>query len=168
MTDTITAKDVAGLALYLEFRKTDYTYQVIITQPFVGRENNKPHRSRIMRRRMNSYQTRKNWHFSTATGSNARVLPDTTGRLRFTQLDQNDAKVFAAESMGGTITLFNQLFHQEYTLMKPLMVEMTYEDVETLLQNKTPNNLVRRIQRTRVAQGFGEEIVPTTATTPTV
>lgn len=161
MTETTKSpKDTAGMALYLELRKSGYTYQIIITQPVIT-ANGKPHRSRIMRRRMNAVQSRKNWRFETLGTS----MPLTTKNIvtqvsEFTQQPLDVAKEQTAVALAGLMPTLNQLFHQEYSLhIKPIMVEFTYEDFESLLTSKTPNGLIRRIQRTRIAQGFGEELV---------
>lgn len=161
MTETKKSpKDTAGMALYLEFRKPDYTYQIIITQPVIT-ANGKPHRSRVMRRGMNAFQSRKNWHFETLGTAMPNITKNiVTQESEFTQQPLDVAKEQTAVILAGIVPTLNQLFHKEYSLhIKPIMVEFTYEDFDTLMAKKTPNSLIRRIQRTRVAQGFGEEIV---------
>jgi len=155
MTDPIkSAKDTAGLALYLEFRKPNYTYQLIITQPVINLDG-KPSRARTLKRRMNAFQARKNWHFD-AIGSKPTIEIDG----KFEQIATENAQDLAGRNLTSVFPLLNQLFHGEYALyQKPVMVEFTYEEFAQIKQSKTPAGLIRRIQRTRVAQGFGEELV---------
>ena len=44
-------------------------------------------------------------------------------------------------------------------LTKPLVVEVTNDDMELALEYKTPQALIRRIQKVRVAKGLPEKIV---------
>lgn len=161
MTETTKSpKDTAGMALYLEFQKSDYTYQVVITQPVISADSSN-HRGRVMRRRMNSWQARKNWSIEKLMGASPLTTNDpVTGKRNHATADKDSVMEFGAGALTNVIQLLHQLFHQEYVLNKqPVMVEMTYEDFDALLANKTPNNLVRRIQRVRDAQGFGDLVV---------
>jgi hypothetical protein len=153
-----TPKDAAGKALYIEFRKPDYTYQVIITEGIIDL-GGKSHRPRIMRRRMHSSEARKNWRFEYLVNAD-RVGTHVGGAvIQFADLAQ--AKGFAAKGLSSIMTLLNQLFHSEYKMYKePFMVELSYEEFDQIRAGKTPTGLIRRIQRTRVAKNFGEEVAP--------
>ena len=116
MTEPIkSAKDTAGLALYLEFRKPGYTYQLIITQPVITLDG-KPSRARTLRRRMNSFQARKNWHFD-AVGNRPMMTVDG----KFEEIDVLNAKDLSARNLGSIMPLLNQMFHQE---LKQLLRQM--------------------------------------------
>ena len=56
---------VLGKALYLEFRKEQYTVQLVLTPEAVN-ENGEYVPMRLMRRQISAYHPRKTWRFDTA------------------------------------------------------------------------------------------------------
>ena len=156
MTEPIKSpRDAAGKALYLEFRKPGYTYQVVIAPSVVGLDG-RATRITTMTRRMNTIQSRKNWGFSQSFQQPQPIDPDTNN---FITKNEDEAKQVAALSLNFLKSTLSNLFHKEYKLFKnPIAIEISYEEIQSLQSSKTPASLIRRIQRNRVAQGFGEEI----------
>jgi hypothetical protein len=150
-------KDSAGKALYVEFRKAGYTYQFILTPEATF--NGQFYPVHFMRRNMNSFQSRKNWAIDAT-----RHLPspplDASGD--FAQASDAEAKSMAELKLQFVKSTLSDLFYKEWKVFKnPIAVEVTYEDLDLIAQKKTPQALIRRIQRSRVEFGFGEDLVST-------
>lgn len=167
-----TEKDCAGKALYLEFRKENYTYQMIATPPAIDVNGNFIPAC-AMERRLSSYHPRKNWNFSSVTSNDTfKIERDASGD--FSQIDLTSASEIGALHIQRLLArTMDSLFHRGWTLYKqPVAVEVTYKDLATIKSGKTSNDLVRRIERSRKHFGFPEELfdqpVPTTPTTPTI
>jgi hypothetical protein len=163
-----TEKDAAGKALYLEFRKNDYTYQMIIMPETIELSGDTVHSAMTMSRRTSSWHPRRNWGF---TSGRTTLTRDPDGR--FSQLSFDDAEVKVARIYDslGLSTTFDSLFHKGWTLFGMLAVEFSYKDIETAKTAKTPNDLIRRILRSREASGWGESLhnaVAAPATSPAV
>lgn len=155
-----TEKDAVGKALYLEFRRDLYTYQIIITPEAVSLDNTKVHNSTVMARRISTYHPRRNWSFAgnPTVVNGSRASRDAMGA--FEPMTEEDAKVYASTRIERQLmSTLNQLAHKDWKLFKnPITVEVTYKDMESINQSKTPNDLIRRINRTRTANGWGEAL----------
>jgi hypothetical protein len=162
-----TEKDCAGKALYLEFRKDNYTYQVIITPPAIDIEGNYVPAS-AMERRISSWHPRRNWNFSSVpTNADFALQRDADGS--FSQmLDTAQAQFVASVHIKRLIArTLDSLFHKGWALLKqPVAVEATYKDLALIKSGKTSNDLVRRIERSRKAFGFPEALFDEPVTTP--
>jgi hypothetical protein len=162
-----TEKDCAGKALYLEFRKDNYTYQVIITPPAIDIEGNYVPAS-AMERRISSWHPRRNWNFSSVpTNADFALQRDADGS--FSQMpDTAQAQFVASVHIKRLIArTLDSLFHKGWTLFKqPVAVEATYKDLALIKSGKTSNDLVRRIERSRKAFGFPEALFDEPVTTP--
>lgn len=155
---TKTEKDSAGKALYCEFRKDNYTFQLILTPNLVNKDNQVEGAYKVSRR-ISTYHPRRNW---TIDKIHASRLPgfarDAYGE--FEKVDLDTATAYA----GLTIdlfygNLFNNLTNQEWKLFKnPLAVEVTYGEIESLRTSKIPVSLYRRIERVRKNQGWAESL----------
>lgn len=148
-------KDSAGKALYVEFRKAGYTYQFILTPE--ANFNGQFYPVHFMRRNMNAFQSRKNWAID-ATRHIATPPMDASGN--FAQASDVEAKSASELKLTFIKSTLSDLFYKEWKVFKnPITVEVTYEDLDAIAQKKTPQALIRRIQRSRVEFGFGEELV---------
>jgi len=148
-------KDAVARALYLEFRKDAYTYQLVLTPDTVSMDKTRIIHSTLLSRRISAWHPRRNWQFASARKS-SRVTRTPEGAL--TQMDLETAKAFAEYRAPHVVTfLMNNLFSKGYTLYKhPIFVEASFKDIETIAQQKTPNDLWRRIVRSREAFEFGD------------
>jgi len=161
-----TEKDCAGKALYLELRKDNYTYQVIVTPPAIDVDGNYVPAS-IMERRISSWHPRRNWNFSSIpTNADYALERDAAGE--FTQIDKDNAQAIGAMHINRLLArTLDSLFHKGWTLFKqPVAVEATYKDLVSIKSGKTSNDLVRRIERSRKAFGFPEALFDEPVTAP--
>ena len=152
-----TEKDSAGKALYLEFRRENYTYQMVVMPNTISMDGAKVVPATVMTRRISIWNPRRNWGFT--DNRRARLVIDRDPVAGFVQYEAERARevagdVFKSLDLQSTMS---SLFHKGWTLFKtPLVVEFSYKDIQTAQQSKTPNDLIRRIQRSREAAGWGE------------
>jgi hypothetical protein len=150
-------KDVAGKALYLEFRKGQYTYQIITTPLTVGADNSTIVPFSTLRRRISTWHPRRNWGVdrSRLKGFTRDAYGD------FEKSPIQDRSVDLENLLGSLMTnQFASLVSQEWELYKhPLVVEFNYEELDTIHNGKMPVPLYRRIERVRKNQGWSESLV---------
>jgi hypothetical protein len=156
MTTAKTKKDAVGKALYLEFRKDQYTYQVVITPHAITLENEVVPPA-FIRRRVSVWHPRRNWQLDKLN----RV--ETPTRDADGNFEQNSVEVgvenFAETAYGFIKGQFNNLLAQDWKLYeRPLVVEFSYEDLTAIRDGKTPNQLYRRIERSRKAVAWSDEL----------
>jgi hypothetical protein len=156
MTTAKTKKDSVGKALYLEFRKDQYTYQVIITPHAISFENEIVSPA-FMRRRVSIWHPRRNWQIDKLSRA---IVPN---RDAYGAFENNPIEVGVenyAENIYGYIkSQFNNLLAQDWKLYeRPLVVEFSYEDLSAIQSGKTPNQLYRRIERSRKAVSWSESL----------
>ncbi len=154
MTTAKTKKDAVGKALYLEFRKDQYTFQVILTPHSISLENEVVNPAYI-RRRISVWHPRRNWQVE-------RLNVSAPSRDAYGEFEKNPIEIgvenYVAEVFAKLNGSFRNLVGQGWTLYeKPLVVEFSYEDLSAIQQSKTPNQLYRRIERSRKALGWSEE-----------
>lgn len=168
-----TEKTVVGKALYLELRKDNYTYQMIITPPATNAEGGVIPAC-VMERRLSSWHPRKNWNFSSVPTTGDFVLPRQASGEFQQETDLNRVKHISATHLHRLVSkTIDSLIHRDWKLLKqPITVEATYKDVELIKSGKTSNELVRRIERSRKAFNFPEALfdapAPVAPATPTV
>ena len=153
-----TEKDSAGKALYLEFRKEQYTYQMVIMPDTISLDGAKIVPATTMSRRTSLWNPRRNWGFTDSRRGSTILERDPVAG--FMQVSADVAKEKAAEIFNslGLETTMNSLFHKGWTLFGLLAVEFSYKDIATAQTAKTPNDLIRRINRSREASGWGEAL----------
>jgi len=155
---TKTGKDAAGKALYLEFRKENYTYQLVLLPDSLSLDKQTIRPARLMSRRVTSWHPRRNWAFTGPSVSSELNKRDHNGD--FELLMPDEAKNFAASRI---VVMVQSLLHtfrtRGYSLYKhPLFVEFSYDEAESVSNSNTPNTLYRRILRNREAFGWGSEV----------
>lgn len=162
MTTAKTKKDAVGKALYLEFRKDQYTYQVILTPHAVSLEKELIYPT-FVRRRISVWHPRRNWNIDKLKVDNA-LSRDANGNIEQFASDISVQSVIDEiyQKFGRN---FENLLAQGWNLyQKPISVEVSYEDLDLLKDGKMSNNLYRRIERSRKAFDwteslFNEEVV---------
>lgn len=149
-------KDSAGKVLYCEFRKGSSTYQLLVTPPAIGLDN-QPAKATIIRRKVSVWHPRRNWNVDYSS-----ALPnDRDSYGEFSKLDSYAVKTISSSVLEGFYgSQFSNLVNQEWELYKkPLVAEFTYEELDTIQQSgKLPVSLYRRIERVRKNQGFAESL----------
>jgi hypothetical protein len=156
-------KDVAGKALYLEFRKGSYTYQTVLTPLTITADNSSSVPFKILRRRISVWHPRRNW--SADLSQKRDFSRDAYGAFEKNNFDSrsDDLKELIGNLYGSQ---FTQLVNQGWSLFKtPLVAEFTYEELETVASGKMPVSLYRRFERVRKNQGWPAELVNPEATT---
>jgi hypothetical protein len=150
-------KDVAGKALYLEFRKGQYTYQIITTPLTIGADNSTIVPFSTLRRRISTWHPRRNWGVDRSRLSG--FTRDAYGDFEKSSLGDRGADI--QNLVGSLLTnQFSSLVSQEWELYKtPLVVEFNYDELETIANGKMPVPLYRRIERVRKNQGWPETLV---------
>ena len=150
---------VLGKALYLEFRRGDYTLQIILT-PEVVDENGELRTTTLMRRQISEHHPRKSWRFDSARTADRALRnvvrnPDGT----FKEYELSEAKHFAQQGLAFISPLLSQVHHQGWTLQKqPVAVEYSFEDLALVRSQSTPQGLIRRVLRSREALGFDKNL----------
>jgi len=155
---TKNAKDAAGKALYCEFRKDNYTFQLVISPNYVD-QTGKVQGVTKTSRRISTYHPRRNWSVD-------KVYPNRLTDFKrdaygeFEQVDKPVAVSYAESTLHQLYgQLFSNLSNQSWSLYKkPLVVELTYGEAETLQSGKLPVSLYRRIERVRTSQGWADSL----------
>jgi hypothetical protein len=151
-----TEKDAAGKALYLEFRKENYTYQVIATPALVSLDKTFVYAPTYMSRRITSWHPRKNWAFNIGKVTPA-LTRDADGNF-YPKVDEEYQEVVGAQA-DQLRYLMDNLFHKGYTLFKqPIFVEVSFKDLAMMKNSTTPQDLIRRVTRSREGFGFPAEL----------
>lgn len=151
---------VLGKALYLEFRKEQYTLQFILTPEAVN-EAGEYVPLTLMRRQISAYHPRKTWRFDNAGhGKRIERMNDVLNvDFSFQGMELNQAKYYAKRDLQFVKPLLSQMYHQGWKLEhKPVAVEFSQEDSQKISENATPQGLIRRILRVRDAVGFPKEL----------
>jgi hypothetical protein len=147
---TNTANPVVGHAVYLEFVRAGITTQVILMPEATGTSHSRA-RMTMYRRRITKH-VRKTWKASIA------------GTAAFDIIATSSVTPDRDEIVDRLLTfiqpLLRSLTTNEYILYgKPIVVEVTAEDVEQARLHKTPYKVISRITKTRKALGFPSDIV---------
>jgi hypothetical protein len=135
----MTQPQVSGLAVYFEFRKSQQTWQVLITPE--SREDRIP--ASMFRRRLNPAQPRKMWKQIASNSMSAELsVPVNT-----------DLRLSFAKSM------LDSLVINSWTLYKnPIVVEVTKEDLADIRSGKTPYKIIGRVLKSRKKLGFADKL----------
>jgi len=144
---------VIGKALYMEFRSTGQTYQMLLTPDGIS-SNGRAVPSTLYRRQISKSKPRRAWktYSLPALPLNAFGAYETQSKDDATQAAETRANYIA--------TTLTQLNSYSYKLYKsPILVEVAQEDLESIRLSKTPYKILGRITRVRRTLGFGEFIV---------
>jgi hypothetical protein len=144
---------VVGKALYLEFRSTGQTYQILLTPDGIS-SNGRAVPATIYRRQISKLKPRRAWKtYSLPT------LPVNSFGTYDQAASKDEALNIAEVRMNYMATTFTQLNSYHYKLHKqPIVIEVAQEDLESIRLSKTPYKILGRITRVRRTLGFGEFI----------
>jgi hypothetical protein len=150
-------KDAAGKVLYCEFRKDNYTFQLVISPNYVD-QNNSVQGVTKASRRVSTYHPRRNWSVDKVPASRVVFPRDAYGE--YAKTDEATAVGYAESTISNFYgNLFNNIANQAWVLHeKPLVVEFTYDEAQTLQSGKLPVSLYRRIERVRKSQGWADSL----------
>lgn len=148
--DVNTESDVVGKAAYFEFRKHDYTVQMVF-MPDGHTAMGVYVPPTVYRRQISSSAPRKSWKISTGVAEawhGARPPVDDSAALAFGLARYE----FVDTMLANLATRGWKLYRQ------PIIIEVTAADMDDARQGKTPYKVIARITRSRKALGFGEAL----------
>jgi len=147
-------KAVQGVAVYLEFARTNATTQIIIA-PDGYTSDGVLVPSTLVRRTVTTNSPKKQWRF-------ARLLTASDVSSIVPTVDENTMSQFAEERSKYAATLFDQLLRGDWKFVKtPILIEASKKDYDSIMQAKTPTKMIYRIAQSRTALDFPAEIVNT-------
>jgi hypothetical protein len=145
---------VIGKALYLEFRSTGQTYQVLLTPDGIS-SNGRAVPVTMYRRQISKLKPRRAWKTYSLP-----ALPVNSFGAYDQAASKDEATNIVDSRLSYMATTFTQLNSYHYKLYKqPLFIEVAQEDLESIRLSKTPYKILGRITRVRRTLGFGEFIV---------
>lgn len=152
-----------GKALYLELRKGNGAYQMVFMPGYLDPRDGERKLPVVLKRQVSESSPRKQWKIAKTWGYGDADLRKNMDHLSRPEIIE---KMF----INSVRTVMSQLFHQGWTLNKaPVAVEVSEEDATKVHDGKTPPALIRRIDKARLALGFGKEYYNTTpAPSPSV
>lgn len=161
---TQAAKEVQGVATYLEFSGYDGTsvVQMIVT-PDIVTTDNKLVQPTMFRRQISKTAPRKQWRAVQLLRANPNypVRNELLGSIVNGFKDEgfvtkNEADLFSYERVSVFASYIKQLSSRGFTLVqsKPLYAEISKQDADSIASLKLPTKLMYRIQQVRLTNGF--------------
>lgn len=148
-----TTKAVQGVGVYAEFVRDNATTQIIIV-PEGYTSDDKIVGASIIRRTITEHTPKKQWKFSRL--ANAETVSHTPA------LVDADKVAYADERMRYAATLFDQLVRGGWSLIKkPILVEASKKDYDSIYVSKTPTKMIYRISQSRTALDFPADLIHT-------
>jgi len=141
-------KEVQGVAVYAEFARENATTQIIVTPD--GYDNDGLEvTATIIRRTITATTPKKQWKFSQLAS---------TGAQEFSTKDE-----YVEYRMRYATVLFDQLSRGDWKLVKkPILIEISKKDYDSIKLRKTPTKIIYRISQSRLALDFPAELINTT------
>jgi hypothetical protein len=144
-------KDVQGVSLYAEFRKTGAMMQILITPDGYANDGREVPAS-LYRRVTTPLTPKKQWRSSNLSW---RTITDLAGQ----PIADDKKEQFTETRMSFATQLFDGIKNGGWVLTKDLLfIETSKKDLDDVKLSKTPNKLMYRINQTRDALGFPAEI----------
>ena len=151
-------KEVQGQALYLEFRRVNTTIQVIITPDGFDTDNQFV-AGTFLRRMLTLREPKKRWKSYPLSGYKTIGIFD----ILKDGVEKSEEEIAELTRLraNSIYDYMNSLVSGGYKLVddKPIYVEVTKEDLNTIRKGDTPNKVVNRIKAVRTALNFPEEVV---------
>lgn len=144
-----------GQALYVELRSATRTAQVILVPPVKNPLADSYEPLRILTRQISYANPRRSWRFYTSP-TRLDGVPTTDTRLA------TWSAVPLIEDITPFLTGFANAGWEVY--QKPVVVEMSTDDLAEVSSSNTPTALIRRILRARTEAGYSEELFETPET----
>lgn len=138
-----------GTALYLEFRNSSRTAQVIIVPPVKNPLADSFEPLRVLTRQISHVSPRKSWRFYT---SPARIDGLPTDNIQVASWTSAPL----IEDISSFLAGFASAGWAVYKT--PVAIEMSNDDLADVTGSNTPNALIRRILRARVEAGYEESL----------
>jgi hypothetical protein len=154
-----------GGALYLEFRRDNFTHQFMFTPLVVHPDNNEIIPATVISRLISEDHPRRPWKFRVLPHEKAIQVDASTGKLKQIA-DLKDAVAAIAPGLQNINLYLESTRTAGWVLYKdqPIIVEINNEDAIDLSTAATPSGLMRRLDRARRAAGFADELFDTVST----
>jgi hypothetical protein len=158
----VTENTVIGKALYLELVPTDTTADSRITQVLITPEAF-DHKGNFVRMALHSRTVsptspRKQWRINFTDVNNKELI--VTNNERGLSINPLVAQELAVKMITRfESSLAKQVSYKFAVRNKPIVVEVSALDLSEIGQHSTPQALMRRLQKARVACGFPEKLV---------
>ena len=146
--------NVYGKALYLEFTdSSNGVLQFIMTPDIIGPEGRFISQE-IYRRRVSSSKPRTTWK---AYNTYTKVPMDGANYIKLSNAMAQDT---AKAQLSYANSLFKQILDYKYVLRnKPIVVEISVDDLDDIAAQKTPYKLLNRIMKSRKALNFPDALI---------
>ena len=177
LAETVSKAKIVGKALYLEFEPTEHApewmkssnqvTQMILIPAGIGTKGTSQYAPALYTRTVSKHSPKAQWrktigNYDYSTGKDVsksalNIVPELS-----------EAKKVAVESINSIVNFLGRSFmtyaSEEHKLStqlrkKPIVVEVTSDDIQDSIDYKTPSALVRRIQKARVSLDFPEKLV---------
>ena len=144
-------KEVQGVASYLEFRRYDSTIQIVII-PDAVTTTGKVTRASMFRRQITTISPRKQWRSTYFNINFDKADAD------FLSKDESD--IATMTRLAPVESYLSSIASYGFTLYKkPLLAEISKQDVDSILIGKLPSKLMYRISQLRSVNGFDENLI---------
>lgn len=147
------AKEYAGRALYLELRRDTDVSQVILTPQMYNPTRDSNLKPYIISRSLRPDTQRKGWRYS--SGPRLNFISKTGEDIAAGITQVTNQLKWAAPLISGYVAGGWKIVN------KPIVVEVSTEDIDDIYAKKTPTALVRRILKARGEAGFPQSVAVT-------
>lgn len=138
---------VQGIGVYAEFSRPRQTVQVVIVPDGFDQDGHQVSAS-VIRRQITDTTPKKQWKFASLPAMNAESV------------DNDNIPAYSESRLRYSSGLFDQLVAGGWTLVeKPILVEVSRKDYDSIRARKTPTKLLYRVAQSRKALGFPEELI---------
>lgn len=150
-------KGILGHALYFEFRKSENTQMRFFTQGVFDAASGSLVEPQMIARVISPAAPKRKWRYKPIEGTELDV--DRTKKQLLEVEDVLRAKAAVnplLQAISKEVQVAND--HGWQNIGRPLVIEMTANDVESIRLMRTPEALIRRLMNARLDSGYPEAI----------
>jgi len=149
---------LAGQALYLEMTNSKGDTAQILLVP-MGIIDGKVSQPAMLRRTLTQWSPRAQWQIDKIQTSPVPTVPIGT-TATFGTMSDEEAQQLSLEVLAPIRNQLSYLMEKDWKLRndKPLVVEVSQQDLIDVINWSSPQGLLRRVLRTRKEAGFPEEL----------
>ena len=149
---------LAGQALYLEMTNTKGDTAQILLVP-MGIIDGTVSNPVMLRRTLTQWSPRAQWQIDKIQTSPVPTVPSGT-TATFGTMSDEEAEQLSLEVLAPIRNQLSYLMEKDWKLRndKPLVVEVSQQDLIDVIKWSSPQGLLRRVLRTRKEAGFPEEL----------
>lgn len=175
LAETVSKAKIVGKALYLEFEPTEHApewmkssnqvTQMILIPAGIGTKGTSQYAPSLYTRTVSKHSPKAQWRKTIGNYDYSTGKDVSKSALNLVP-ELSEARKVSVESINSIINFLGRSFmtYGEDKLStqlrkKPIVVEVTSDDIQDSIDYKTPSALVRRIQKARVSLDFPEKLV---------